>query len=173
MSTVTPSTSNIERSSSFATKNTPTKTPGANQPANAFAALLMSVEDVETSVSPDASPLLADGASGSTTANKGDAPESPMDAGQAALAGLLNWQALATADNAAQTATGSTASPTGSTTILGIRVPPDQITPSNAGKSSADTSTYAVGSPPPLGHQAPPHLPRNRWPPTKRCQPLR
>ena len=33
MSTVTPSTSNIERSSSFATKNTLTKTPGANQPA--------------------------------------------------------------------------------------------------------------------------------------------
>lgn len=151
MSTVTPSTSNIERSSSFATKNTLTKTPGANQPANAFAALLMSVEDVETTASPDASPLLADGASGSTTANKGDAPESPMDAGQAALAGLLNWQALATADNAAQTATGSTASPTGSTTILGIRVPPDQITPSNAGKSSVDTSTYAMGSPSPIG----------------------
>jgi len=137
MSTVTPSTSNIERSSSFATKNTSTKTPGANQTANAFAALLMSVEDAETTVAPDASTPLADGTSGSTTANKGDAPESPMDVGQAALAGLLNWQALATADNAAQTATGNTAS---SATTLGIRVPPDQMTPSNVGKSAVESS---------------------------------
>lgn len=138
MSTVTPSTSNIERSTHFLSKNAQAKNQASNPIANAFAALLMSAEEVEIPVSPDASPHLADDGRDSTGTNQGDNTNSPSDIGQAALAGLLNWQALAAADNSAQGATGNTAPSAGAATNLNTNLPLAQIDLSKPGKLPAD-----------------------------------
>ena len=106
MSTVT--TSNIERSPTFVSKHATAKNQATNPIANAFASLLMAAEE-DGSISPtDAlAPLATDRA----TDPPMQGPEVTValaDPGQAALAGLLNWQTLTTAGNTAQAANGST-----------------------------------------------------------------
>ena len=106
MSTVT--TSNIERSPSFVSKHAMAKNQAPNPVANAFASLLMAAEeDGSASPTDTLDPLATDGA----TPPRTQGPESTVtlaDPGQAALAGLLNWQALATAGNTSQAANGRT-----------------------------------------------------------------
>lgn len=105
MSTVT-TTSNIERSPFFVAKNAQSKNQAANPAAAAFAALLMSAEEAEAPVETSAS-LAKDHRT--TTDNEQDADDlASTDAGQLALTGLLNWQALAASDSAPKaTATSS------------------------------------------------------------------
>ncbi len=169
MSTVTPSTSNIERSANFLSKNAQAKNQASNPIANAFAALLMSAEDGDTPVSSDAAaPLTGDGRDAAAI-NPGDDADSPSDFGQAALAGLLNWQALAAADTSAQVATGTvtpsigsatpaTPSAIGNTTPSGVNTNPPvnvlsaQIDPSKSGKWAVEAST---GYAPPASSASP------------------
>lgn len=92
MSTVTSSTSNVERSPTFLAKQTAGKGQSNNQTTQPFAALLMAAEEPE----PEGS---ADLALGQTTTDtkedkKGEQSDLSDDNGQAALTGLLNWQAL-------------------------------------------------------------------------------
>lgn len=144
MSTVTPSTSNIERSTNFVSKNAQTKNQASNPIANAFAALLMSAEEVEAPVSANASGTLADDGRASTDNTQGANATPPTDAGQAALAGLLNWQALAAADNSAQGAAGNTTSSAGTNSTPMISLLATQVDLSKPGKLSADTLTGNV-----------------------------
>lgn len=106
MTTVT--TSNIERSPTFVSKHATAKNQATTPIANVFASLLMASEGDGSDSSTDAlDPLTTDGA----TPPRTQGPESTValaDPGQAALAGLLNWQALATAGNTAQAANVST-----------------------------------------------------------------
>lgn len=94
MSTVTTSTSNIERSPHFLSKQALGKAQTANPLANAFAALLQSAEESDAPPTADPTDPLADDTQPSARRTKNETPPSAADAGQAALAGLLNWQAL-------------------------------------------------------------------------------
>ena len=109
MTTVTTvTTSNIERSPTFLSKHATAKNQTTNPIANAFASLLMAAEeDGSASTTDSLDPLAAN----SATDPRMQGPEVTValaDLGQAALAGLLNWQALATAGNTSQAANGST-----------------------------------------------------------------
>lgn len=124
MSTVAPSTSSIERSSSFLAKQTLAKNQTASPIANAFAALLLSAEEGEPTISPDTTGRVPDDES---IGQPPDASKSLADPGQAALAGLLNWQALA-ATSASTPAASATAQPG---TVLGTSALSSQVlTPS-------------------------------------------
>lgn len=106
MSTVT--TSNIERSPTFVSKHATAKSQATNPIANTFASLLIAAEEDGSASPTDAlDPLPTD--KGSDPRAKGtEATVALADPGQTALAGLLNWQALATAGSTTQAATGST-----------------------------------------------------------------
>lgn len=100
MSTVT--TSNIERSPTFVSKHATAKSQATNPIANAFASLLMAAEEDGSTSPTDAwDPLPTDNGSDPRTEGT-EATVALADPGQAALAGLLNWQALATAGSTAQ-----------------------------------------------------------------------
>jgi hypothetical protein len=100
MSTVT--TSNIERSPTFVSKHASAKNQATNPIANAFASLLMAAEEDGSASFTDAlDPLATDRATDPRTPDP-EVTVALADPGQAALAGLLNWQTLATAGNTAQ-----------------------------------------------------------------------
>ena len=141
MSTVTPSTSNIERSTNFISKNAQAKNQASNPIASAFAALMMSVEDIEAPASTDASTQLTDNGRDSTAIDQDISPKSPGDIGQAALMGLLNWQALAASEKSDQVATGNVASPDGTAPNFLVNLPTAQTDPSKLSKWALDGST--------------------------------
>ena len=106
MSTVT--TSNIERSPTFLSKHATAKNQTTNPIANAFASLLMAAEEDGSASFTDAlDPLATDRATDPRIPDP-EVTVALADPGQAALAGLLNWQTLTTAGNTAQAANGST-----------------------------------------------------------------
>jgi flagellar hook-length control protein FliK len=106
MSTVT--TSNIERSPTFVSKHASAKNQAPNPIANAFASLLMAAEEDGSASFTDAlDPLATDRATDPRIPDP-EVTVALADPGQAALAGLLNWQTLTTAGNTAQAANGST-----------------------------------------------------------------
>ena len=112
MSTVT--TSNIERSPTFVSKHATAKNQAPNPIANAFASLLMAAEEDGSASFTDAlDPLATDRATDPRIPDP-EVTVALADPGQAALAGLLNWQTLATAGNTAQ-ATASSPQPQPST----------------------------------------------------------
>jgi hypothetical protein len=150
MSTVT--TSNIERSPTFVSKHASAKNQATNPIANAFASLLMAAEEDGSASFTDAlDPLATDRATDPRTPDP-EVTVALADPGQAALAGLLNWQTLATAGNTAQASASAPQPTTNLAANDGTGLPAAQKDLPLTGKLAVEslplTTSNALASPP-------------------------